>query len=125
MGMANARVLPEPVRDLARTSRPARASAMTRAWMGNGVVIPRTASAFATRADTPRSGKDCVDMLFPPAALMAAERSGEVSLSAEPSVSGGTAEAKPHGAKVLAREARIPGGEAFSGSELRSGRGGP
>jgi hypothetical protein len=50
-------------------------------------------------------------MLFPPAALVAAERSGEVSLSAEPSVSGGTAEAKPHGAiETIARAHRVPGG---------------
>ena len=37
IGAANARVLPDPVGDLARTSFPARASGMTSDWIENGV----------------------------------------------------------------------------------------
>ena len=86
MGMAKARVFPDPVRDSARMSWPASASAMTRVWMGNGVVIRRAASALVTGADTPSSGKDFMDMrllLLQP--LDGCQRSGEVSLVAEPS----------------------------------------
>src|SRR2546430_6343955 len=101
MGMAKASVLPEPVRDSARTSCPASASPMTRAWIGKGVEMPRPARDVATDADTPRSGKDWVGMLvFLSAALEGPRRSGEVSLPDAPNrPKGGTAEANPHGAR--------------------------
>src|SRR4051794_15804676 len=54
MGRTNASVLPEPVGDSARTSRPASASGMTSDWTANGLVMPRRARAPAAADDTPR-----------------------------------------------------------------------
>src|SRR6266550_1706618 len=62
IGTANARVLPEPVGDLARTSRPASASGRTSSWIRNGWWIERAASASTTGRDAPSSRKDCCDM---------------------------------------------------------------
>src|SRR4051794_36778122 len=64
IGTANASVLPDPVGDLARTSRPARTSEMTSRWMANGTVMPRSARAPHTARDTPRSAKDCWDKVL-------------------------------------------------------------
>ncbi|CAB4943783.1 unannotated protein [freshwater metagenome] len=50
-------VLPEPVGEATRTSRPARASGSASSWMANGDSMPRSASAVATALDTPRSAK--------------------------------------------------------------------
>ena len=58
IGAPKAIVLPDPVGDMASTSRPARMSAMTSFWMAKGSVMPRSASAPATARDTPRSAKD-------------------------------------------------------------------
>ena len=60
MGIANAIVLPLPVGDLARTSRPARASGRTSSWIGKGAEMPRCASAAQTCSDAPRARKDFV-----------------------------------------------------------------
>ena len=60
-----ANVLPEPVGDFASTSRPARTSPITFVWMANGASKPRSASAFWTARDTPRSAKDGCDMQTP------------------------------------------------------------
>ena len=46
IGMPKASVLPEPVGDLASTSRPASTSPMTERWIANGSVIPSLASAL-------------------------------------------------------------------------------
>src|SRR5689334_5818130 len=62
IGTANASVLPEPVGDLASTSRPARASGRTSSWIRKGLWIERAASASTTGRDTPSSRKDCWDM---------------------------------------------------------------
>ncbi len=56
-GRPNARVLPEPVLALPATSRPARASAMVSAWMGNGRWMPWSARAAASSGSTPSSSK--------------------------------------------------------------------
>ncbi len=56
-GMENAIVLPEPVRPRPSTSRPASASGSVAAWIGNGVVIPTSASTLTTGAGTPRDAK--------------------------------------------------------------------
>ena len=50
-----------PIRsgDFASTSRPASASGRTSVWIRNGLWMSRSASACATRADTPSSWKDC------------------------------------------------------------------
>ncbi len=53
-GIANASVLPEPVRPRPSTSRPASASGSVMAWIGNGVVMPVLASAAVTSRGTPR-----------------------------------------------------------------------
>ena len=58
IGTPKARVLPDPVGDLASTSRPASTSPMTERWIANGSVIPSLESAFTTALDTPRSAKD-------------------------------------------------------------------
>jgi hypothetical protein len=65
-GIAKASVLPEPVGDLASTSRPSRTSRTTRRWMANGSVMPRPARAATTGRDTPRSAKDwdCMELLL-------------------------------------------------------------
>ena len=55
IGTANARVLPDPVRDLARMSRPAIASRSTNDWIAKVSFIPRIRSASTTGADTPNS----------------------------------------------------------------------
>ena len=57
-GTPKASVLPDPVGDLASTSRPASTSATTSSWIGNGLWMPRSASARTTGRDTPRSAKD-------------------------------------------------------------------
>src|SRR6059058_5172403 len=54
-GTAKASVLPEPVGDLASTSRPASTSPITSFWIANGSVKPRSDSARVTALDTPRS----------------------------------------------------------------------
>src|SRR5438046_5786806 len=68
IGTMNASVLPDPVGDLASTSRPARTSATTRLWIANGSVMPSASSAPQTARDTPRSAKDCLFMKTPVAA---------------------------------------------------------
>ena len=60
IGIAKASVLPLPVGDLARTSRPASASGRTSSWMGKGSEMPRCASAAQTCSDAPRARKDWV-----------------------------------------------------------------
>src|SRR3712207_2393061 len=65
IGTPKASVLPEPVGELATTSRPSSTSAVTRDWMANGAVIPRSESARTTARETPRSAKDCVDLGTP------------------------------------------------------------
>src|SRR3954451_25080574 len=55
MGRTKASVLPEPVGDSARTSRPASASGRTSDWTANGSVMPRRARAPVAADDTPRS----------------------------------------------------------------------
>ena len=55
MGKAKPRVLPEPVFERARVSRPERASSHTMAWIGKGSIMPRASSAAATGSETPRS----------------------------------------------------------------------
>jgi hypothetical protein len=61
-GMPKARVLPEPVGDCTRTSRPARTSSMTRLWTAKGVSIPRFSSADVVDLEMPRSAKDFLDI---------------------------------------------------------------
>ena len=56
--MAKASVLPEPVGDLASTSRPASAAGMTRAWIWKGLTMSRAASALTTSALAPSAAKD-------------------------------------------------------------------
>jgi hypothetical protein len=60
MGTAKARVLPEPVFDRPSTSWPSRASGITRAWIGNGLDMPRSERTRSTVDETPSSGKDGV-----------------------------------------------------------------
>src|SRR4051812_36084859 len=55
MGRTKASVLPDPVGDSARTSRPASASGMTSDWTAKGLVMPRRARAPVAADDTPRS----------------------------------------------------------------------
>ena len=55
--MAKPRVFPEPVLDFASVSRPAVASSITMAWMGNGAKMPRASSASTTGSETPSSRK--------------------------------------------------------------------
>src|SRR5436190_7446168 len=55
MGRTKASVLPEPVGDSARTSRPASASGMTSDWTAKGSVMPRRARTPVAADDTPRS----------------------------------------------------------------------
>src|SRR5439155_26595789 len=64
IGTAKARVLPDPVGDLASTSSPASASGRTSAWIGNGSWMERVASTPAMSEDTPSSRKDWCCMLF-------------------------------------------------------------
>ena len=54
-GRPNASVLPEPVGARPQTSRPARTSGMTAAWIGNGSVIPAAAIALQMVGGRPRS----------------------------------------------------------------------
>src|SRR4051794_37361292 len=61
-GTANASVLPDPVGDLASTSRPASTSPITRFWIANGSVKPRLDSVLTTGRDTPSSAKDLWDI---------------------------------------------------------------
>ena len=63
-GMPKASVLPEPVGDFARMSRPASASGRTRDWMRNGSTMPRAASACSTAALTPSALNECFMWLF-------------------------------------------------------------
>ena len=56
-GSANPSVLPEPVRPRPRMSRPASASGSVAAWIGNGTVMPASASTPTSRPGTPRSAK--------------------------------------------------------------------
>ena len=54
--------LPDPVGDLAITSRPAIASPITALWMAKGRAIPAADSELITARETPRSENDSVDM---------------------------------------------------------------
>jgi hypothetical protein len=81
IGIANASVLPEPVGDLASTSRPASTSPTTSRWIANGSVMPRSASAPATGRDTPRSAKVELDIGLLLAARLAAQDSGGLRLT--------------------------------------------
>src|SRR3989442_5443496 len=64
IGTANASVLPDPVGDLASTSRPARASGRTSAWIRNGSWMERAASASTIGGGTPSSREDCCISFF-------------------------------------------------------------
>ena len=57
VGRPKARVLPDPVRPRPRTSRPASASGMVAAWIGNGSVMPSRASRSTMRSGRPRAAK--------------------------------------------------------------------
>ena len=57
VGIANAIVLPLPVRPRPRTSRPESESGRVAAWIGNGTVTPVLASARMIGAGTPNSAK--------------------------------------------------------------------
>src|SRR3954471_18554025 len=61
-GTANASVLPDPVGDLASTSRPASTSPITRFWIANGSMKPRLDSALTTAFETPSWANDFVDI---------------------------------------------------------------
>src|SRR4026209_1999186 len=65
MGSANASVLPDPVGDFARMSRPAMASLRTSAWISNGAWMSRLASAWETGSDRPSSWNDGSDTWSP------------------------------------------------------------
>src|SRR3954447_15570908 len=78
IGTPKARVLPEPVGDLASTSVPARMSPMMSFWMANGSVKPRLARAADTALDTPRSAKDCDDIGMLQCGIWAADDSGRL-----------------------------------------------
>ena len=54
IGRPNASVLPEPVHALPQTSRPASASGIVSAWIGNGSVMRMVASALTSALETPR-----------------------------------------------------------------------
>ena len=56
-GIENPSVLPEPVRPRPRMSRPASASGSVAAWIGNGAVMPASASVPTRGPGTPSSGK--------------------------------------------------------------------
>ncbi len=57
-GMQNASVLPEPVWPRPSTSRPASVSVSVAAWIGNGAMMPPSASVVTTGAGTPRSANE-------------------------------------------------------------------
>src|SRR5512140_391321 len=57
IGIPKASVLPEPVGARPEMSRPARASRIAAAWIGQGAVLPRLTSASMRSAETPRSAK--------------------------------------------------------------------
>src|SRR5204862_4795331 len=57
IGRPKAMVLPDPVGAFASTSRPARASGRTRAWIRKGSTMPRAASVCSTAALTPSAWK--------------------------------------------------------------------
>ena len=56
-GSPKARVLPDPVLALPHTSRPARASATVRAWIGKALTMPSSASALVSSVETPSDSK--------------------------------------------------------------------
>ncbi len=56
-GSRKAKVLPDPVRPRPSTSRPASESGSVAAWMGVGVVMPRSRRAAARWVGTPRRAK--------------------------------------------------------------------
>ena len=58
MGSPNASVLPEPVCARPSTSRPSIASGSARAWIANGSLIFRAASALISRSGRPSSAND-------------------------------------------------------------------
>ncbi|PQM48477.1 hypothetical protein C1Y40_01305 [Mycobacterium talmoniae] len=63
-GSENASVLPLPVLPRPSTSRPARLSGRVATWMGNGLVMPRSASTRTSGPGTPRSAKDEVVVMW-------------------------------------------------------------
>ena len=63
IGIPNAKVLPDPVLPLPRTSRPANVSGSESTWMGNGVSMPCALSTAAILAGTPRSIKVFEDIM--------------------------------------------------------------
>src|SRR5947209_7820039 len=63
-GMAKARVLPEPVLALPHTWRPARASATTSDWMGNGSVMPSRVRASTRAGRTPNSANEFINLFL-------------------------------------------------------------
>ena len=69
-GIPKASVLPEPVGDLAITSRPAIASPMTARWIAKGSVIPAVEREPTTARETPRSANDAEDMYYSLAAQL-------------------------------------------------------
>src|SRR4051812_12128412 len=99
IGSANASVLPEPVCERARTSLPAVASSMTRAWIGKGAAIPRAARALMAASDTPRSAKVVVMRSTPVWLVVSCDPPVNRGGSPSPGTAseGGTGTEEPHG----------------------------
>src|SRR6266545_2684212 len=102
-GMANARVLPEPVCDFARTSRPAMASGTTSDWMGKGAVMPRWLSARTTAGDAPRSMKVGAVVMFHSLCRDSRSRVGPGRFCDTRNRTRRDEEAKPHGTAMAVR----------------------
>src|SRR5512132_2540842 len=102
-GMANARVLPEPVCDFARTSRPAMASQSTSVWMGKGAVMPRWASARTTAGDAPRSMNVGAVVMFHSLCRDSRSRVGPGRFATPETATRRDEEAKPHGTVMAVR----------------------
>ena len=62
IGRPNASVLPEPVRALPHTSRPARESTIVASWMAKGSSMPWAARASTNSARRPRSRKEVTQL---------------------------------------------------------------
>src|SRR5690348_14703574 len=106
--MPKARVLPDPVGDLARTSRPASASGTTMVWMGKGDSMPRAASAAVTGADAPRPANVSWDMLSLYVGCSAGTRRLGMRRHSTPSTSAGES-VTSRGDAITARACRVAG----------------
>ena len=62
-GIEKASVLPLPVLPRPSTSRPARVSGRVLTWIGNGSVIPRADRLLISRAGTPRSANELLEVI--------------------------------------------------------------